>query len=339
MSLYTRGGDKGETSLLGGVRVPKDSLRIEVYGTLDETTSALGLAKALTAYDDIVADVSFLQGEFIDVMGELASGPYDPEAPVKLPKGRVFRVGGEQVKRLEDTIDRYQAERLPAKGFVRPGGSKAGAALDLARTFVRRAERRLVGLGREEGINPHLREYFNRLSDLFFIMARIDEQRSVADAVSAALAGATATAGIGGERSMFGLDDSARLMAAGIARAKAIGVPMVLAVTDEFGRLIELRRMDGSLPISLTLAPMKAQTAASVRMPTQDLAAVSGPGGPLFGIDGNIAGTTIVGGGLPLSSGGIVVGAVGASGGSVDQDIDVARAMASAFTSQTKDGK
>lgn len=329
MTLYTRGGDKGDTSLLGGLRVPKDSLRIEVYGTLDEVTSTLGLVRATTRFDDLVRDISELQAEFIDVMGELASGPYDETTKAKLPKGRVFRIEAAQVARLEATIDRYQAERLPCNRFVRPGGSKAGAALDMARTFVRRAERRLVGLAREEPINPQLLQYFNRLSDLFFIMARIDEQREVSAMVAAQLAGHTGSTE--GVAAMFGLDAAERLMTAGIARAQAIGVAMVLAVTDEAGRLIALKRMDGALPISLQLAPNKAHTAAAVRMPTDAFGALAKPDGPLFGIEGNLPGITLVGGGLPLAVGARVVGAVGVSGGSVEQDIDVARAMVAAF--------
>ncbi len=337
MTLYTRGGDAGDTSLLGGVRVPKDSLRIEVYGTLDEVTSTLGLVRATTRYDDLVSDISELQAEFIDVMGELASGPYDESTEAKLPRGRTFRIAEPQVARLEATIDRYQAERLPCNRFIRPGGSKAGATLDMARTFVRRAERRLVGLSREEPINPQMLKYFNRLSDLFFIMARIDEQREVTAMVTAQLAGRAGTTE-GGE-AMFGLEESDRLMAAGIVRAREIGVAMVLAVSDEAGRLIALKRMDGSLPISLQLAPNKAHTAAAVRMPTHEFGALAKPEGPLFGIEGNLAGITLIGGGLPLVSGGRVVGAVGVSGGSVEQDIDVAGAMVAAFADQTKGTK
>lgn len=341
MTLYTRGGDAGDTSLLGGVRVPKDSLRIEVYGTLDEVTSTLGLVRATTRFDDLVSDISELQTEFIDVMGELASGPYDESTEAKLPRGRTFRIAGAQVARLEATIDRYQAERLPCNRFIRPGGSKAGAALDMARTFVRRAERRLVGLSREEPVNPQLLKYFNRLSDLFFIMARIDEQREVTAMVTAQLAGrgVGSTGTTEGGEAMFGLDASDRPMAAGIARAREIGVAMVLAVTDEAGRLIALKRMDGSLPISLQLAPNKAHTAAAVRMPTHKFGALAKPEGPLFGIEGNLAGITLIGGGLPLVSGGRVVGAVGVSGGSVEQDIDVAGAMVAAFADQTKGTK
>lgn len=127
------------------------------------------------------------------------------------------------------------------------------------------------------------------------------------------------------------LADCDRMIEAGIARAQAIAVPMVLAVVDEAGHMLELRRMDGALRISLTLAPNKAHTAAMVRMPTHALAGLAQPGGALYGIDANIARFTIVGGGLPLQGNGRTVGAVGVSGGSVEQDIEIARAMAQAL--------
>lgn len=131
----------------------------------------------------------------------------------------------------------------------------------------------------------------------------------------------------------LGLTDCDRIIDAGMRRAHAIGVPMVLAVVDAGGNLIETRRMDDALVVSITLAPSKAYTAASVRMATQDLAQLSQPNAPLFGIDVSIPNLTLVGGGIPLRQDGHVVGAVGVSGGSVEQDIEVAQAMVDAFAS------
>jgi ATP:cob(I)alamin adenosyltransferase len=338
MSIYTRGGDKGQTSLLGGARVPKDSLRIEVYGTLDEATSTLGLARATTRHDDICRDIIELQGEFIGVMAELASGRTTEgshgrqKRPAEVPEVRAS-----QVQRLERQIDHYEVERIPSNQFVRPGGSPASAAIDMARTFVRRAERRLIALSREEDINPHLVEYFNRLSDLLYVMARIDEQREIERAVREQFQDVSEgkrgeSARTHGDHGMtLRLSDCDRMIEAGIRRANDIGVPMVLAVVDAAGQLLESRRMDDALVVSVALAPNKAHTAATVRMPTHELAKLSQPQGPLFGIDANIPSLTLVGGGLPLQQAGRVLGAVGASGGSVDQDIEVAQAMLDSF--------
>jgi ATP:cob(I)alamin adenosyltransferase len=326
MGIYTRGGDTGQTSLLGGDRVAKDSLRIEVYGTLDEATSALGLARATTSHDDICREIIALQGEFIAVMAELAS---PTAAAARRQRLTVPRVQPAQVERLERLIDRYEAERTPSNQFVRPGGSPAAAAIDMARTVVRRAERRLTSLAREEHVNEQLVRYLNRLSDLLYVLARVDEEREIASAVRRQLAALGATTGA--TTMSLTLADCDRMVEAGMRRAAALGVPMVLAVVDAAGQLLETRRMDGALVVSIALAPSKAHTAAVVRMPTAELGRLAQPAAPLYGIDANLPNLTLVGGGLPLSRGGAVVGAVGASGGSVAQDVEVAEAMAAAL--------
>lgn len=352
MGIYTRGGDAGDTSLLGGVRVPKDTLRIEVYGTVDEATSAMGLARATTRQDDLCREIIALQGELIGVMAELATAP-DADAG-KLRMIQLTPVQAAQVERLERTIDHYEAQRIPTHHFVRPGGAVASAALDMARTFVRRAERRLITLSREQDVNPYLIKYLNRLSDLLYVMARLDEQREVEQVVINQLAepfrmagqefvaaahGVTAqrethnqgTTRSGEMNMILTLADCDRMIEAGLRRAREVGVPMVLAVVDAGGNLIETRRMDDALIVSITLAPHKAYTAATVRIATHTLAELAQPSAPLYGIDVNIPNLTLVGGGLPLHQDGRLAGAVGVSGGSVEQDIDVAQAMVAAL--------
>ncbi|MCG3209745.1 MAG: hypothetical protein FOGNACKC_03372 [Anaerolineae bacterium] len=323
--IYTRGGDTGETSLLAGGRVAKDDPRVNVYGTLDEATSALGMARAATHHDEICADIIDLQGELINVMAEVAARPSDKPARFEIP-----RVKQEQVDRLERKLDYYLAEQFPQTGFVRPGVSLAAGALDLARATVRRAERFLVTLNRTEEINPILIKYVNRLSDLLYVMARIDEQREVEHVVRQSIGQPVSVAKEANKMALT-LKDCDRMVEAGIKRAQEIGVPMVLAVVNNSGNPIELRRMDDALEVSVTLAPHKAYTAATVRIPSQQLAELSQPGQPLYGIDVNIPNLTLVGGGLPLKVNGVVVGAVGVSGGSVEQDVDVAQAMVAAL--------
>lgn len=323
--IYTKKGDTGETSLLGGVKVFKDDPHVNVYGTVDEATSAMGMARAATTNDDICRDILALQTELINVMAELAYRP-DPTGKSGYVPAPVEPA---QVERLEQMIDSYVAQRIETRGFVKPGGSLASAALDLARTIVRRAERHLVALAREESINPMLVKYLNRLSDLLYVMARIDEQREIEKIVTRSLQAANTTKEPA--PMALALADSSRMVEAGIRRAHAIGVPMVLAVVDPSGNTIESRRMDGSLVISLTLAVHKAFTAVAVKMPTQQLAELSQPGAPLYGIDINIPNITLVGGGLPVNRNGQIIGGVGASGGSVEQDIDVATAMLGAL--------
>lgn len=328
--VYTRGGDAGQTSLLGGVRVDKDDLRIEVYGTMDEGTSALGLARATTKHDDLCRHIIDLQGELIPIMAEAAFVPGGKPLSFAVPQ-----VQPHQVERLERLIDHYNEEWIQTGQFVRPGGSPAAAALDMARATFRRAERRLISLNREEAVSPHLIKYINRLSDLIYVLARIDEQRALIGEIMAQLPSVRRErfSPPSGEPEMtpLTLTDCDRMVEAGMKRAAAIGVPMVLSVVDQNGDVIESRRMDDALIVSVTLAPHKAYTAATVRLPTQELAKVAQPGQSLYGIDVNLPKITLVGGGLPLHKDGKVVGAVGVSGGSVEQDVDVAQAMVAAY--------
>jgi cob(I)alamin adenosyltransferase len=168
MRIYTRTGDKGETSLLEGGRVPKDHPRTEAYGTTDEVVSALGLAR--TELDGELHDaVLTVQRELFVVGAQLAS---DPSKWERLEVG-VSRVDDSMVEGLENRIDAL-VERSPLPGeFVVPGETRAGAALDLARSITRRAERQVVSLARRDLLpDETLLRYLNRLSDYLYALAR-----------------------------------------------------------------------------------------------------------------------------------------------------------------------
>jgi len=159
-------GDKGETSLFGGIRVAKDIARIEACGTIDELNCALGLARAEGLPGLIDNVLERLQHELFSVGAELAT--LDP-----LARGTRW-IGQQHVSQLETDIQRCQAELPVLEQFVLPGGTRGAAALHLARAICRRAERRLVSLARHgnEQISPALLAYLNRLSDLLFVLAR-----------------------------------------------------------------------------------------------------------------------------------------------------------------------
>ncbi|MCS7058160.1 MAG: cob(I)yrinic acid a,c-diamide adenosyltransferase [Meiothermus sp.] len=173
MKIYTKTGDGGETGLYGAERVGKDHPRVEAYGTVDEANSAIGLARALLpgAHKDIHADLEYLQNALFDLGADLATRTGSPY------ERNLSRIAGEDVERLEALIDRYQEEAPQFRGFVHPGGHPAAAALHLARTIVRRAERQVVGLMRREEVNPEVLRYLNRLSDLLFTLARVLNRR------------------------------------------------------------------------------------------------------------------------------------------------------------------
>jgi cob(I)alamin adenosyltransferase len=166
--IYTGGGDDGETGLFGGGRVPKDHLRVEAYGTVDELSAALGVARAAGLPQALDRTASRIQEELFVLCADLAA----PSATTAR-QDTVQRLGPAAGQWLEAEIDRCEASLEPLRCFILPGGSPSGAALHLARTVCRRAERRVVTLGREIDLSPGILVYLNRLSDLLFVMARL----------------------------------------------------------------------------------------------------------------------------------------------------------------------
>ncbi len=163
--IYTRGGDKGQTSLGDGTRVPKHALRVEAYGTVDEANSVLGIAR-LQAKGDVDQMLARIQNDLFDLGADLCtpiSGRKDEGA---------LRIVPAQVKRLEDEIDAVNAMLQPLTSFILPGGTQIAAYLHLGRTVTRRAERLLSALGEQEEINPESLKYLNRLSDFLFVLGR-----------------------------------------------------------------------------------------------------------------------------------------------------------------------
>ena len=170
--IYTRGGDKGETSLGDGSRVPKQSLRVEAYGTVDEANAAIGLARlyvspgmSSAADTDADAMLARIQNELFDLGADLCT-PEDGRASAAL------RIVAAQVARLEGEIDAMNAALRPLDSFILPGGTAAAAHLHLARTVTRRAERLVCALAAAETVNPEAVKYLNRLSDHLFVLGR-----------------------------------------------------------------------------------------------------------------------------------------------------------------------
>lgn len=167
MRIYTKSGDKGETSLVYGVRVPKFAGRVEAYGTCDEANSAIGLALSLLPqeerWNDLRKALHVVQTKLFHIGAELAT-----------PEGKQvgWPIQEEDVAFLEGEIDRLDAELPPLTQFVLPGGHPSGAAFHVARTVVRRAERLTVHLAQSETVNPVVVKYLNRLSDYLFVVAR-----------------------------------------------------------------------------------------------------------------------------------------------------------------------
>lgn len=165
MKIYTRTGDSGQTSLIGG-RVRKDDARVEAYGTIDELNCFVGQAAAEAAKHEELAEMS---GWLIDIQQELFDCGSDLAYAVE---GAPLKIDGQPAARLEGWIDQYTAEAPEITRFILPGGSSASALLHVCRTVCRRAERRVVTLAAEHPINAEVQTYLNRLSDFFFAAAR-----------------------------------------------------------------------------------------------------------------------------------------------------------------------
>lgn len=167
---YTRTGDKGETGLFGGKRLSKSSVRVDAYGSVDELNSAVGLARALLskkAAKDIDPILAELQRHLFTVGADIASPEDETPAAVAVP-----RVSEAMTKWLEEKIDSIAPNLKPLQRFILPGGTQAAAALHLARSIARRAERKAVALAEKEKLNPEVVRFLNRTSSLLFVLAR-----------------------------------------------------------------------------------------------------------------------------------------------------------------------
>ncbi len=173
MKIYTRRGDGGETDLFGAARVSKDDARVEAYGAVDELLAALGLAAAESAQADVCALVGEIQRALFGLGSYLAT----PDAQRRAKTG-IAPPEDAAVAALEAAIDRCEGELEPLKRFILPGGTRAAASLHHARTVCRRAERRCVSLHRQEALAASALRYLNRLSDLLFVLARVENKRA-----------------------------------------------------------------------------------------------------------------------------------------------------------------
>lgn len=173
MKIYTKGGDKGETGLFGGERVPKSSERIEAYGTIDELNSFIGLVVEETKSEEIKNLLISIQNQLFTAGSDLATPLTEKNSKFNVP-----RVPREFFENTEKQIDKFDAELKPLSDFILPGGCRASAMLNVCRTICRRAERKVVKLNASEQVGENILIFLNRLSDLFFVLARYENMIS-----------------------------------------------------------------------------------------------------------------------------------------------------------------
>lgn len=309
MDLYTRKGDGGRASTMTRINIPKSSPVFEILGTLDEFTSALGVAKRKVPAS-LVPVVEEIQHNVIALNGELAGG-------------QKFATQ-ERVRQLEGAIDSLMEHVPPFSGFILPGESEGGAALDLARTMARRAERCAVAASQTGGVNRDILAWMNRLSDLIYALARVCD-RTPPEEASGGEAAAPAPARLAPAGDGF-CDMADALCRMVRLKAREEGLRVVAAVCDAGGQAVALQRDDDAYIASVDIAANKAFTAVSLKMTTEQVGKLAQPGAPLYGIQHTNQGRIVLfGGGAPLIRGGAILGGLGVSGGSAQQDTALCR--------------
>lgn len=335
MAVYTRKGDAGMTRLADGSRVSKLHSRIEAEGAVDELSSALGLARGLTEEPTTAEAISRIQRQLISIGSAISAPRY------------ASKVSHDWVDALERAIDEVEGQLPRQTDWVLPGDTPAAGALHMARSVCRRAERAALRVYLDENgsLKPDAPEaqvilaYLNRLSDYLHVLGRFEVHRHLVKEITKLVterlqkAGGSSAEAEPATETGLTTADCDRMLAAAQAEARAIGVPMVISIMDEGGNLKAFTRMDDALLGSVKISQGKAYTSVALKMPTREVDKQVQPGAPLYGVALAEPGRMITfPGGLPLWRNGRLIGGIGVSGGTVEQDEKVALAGQRALT-------
>lgn len=325
MGIYTKTGDKGTTSLVGGVRIAKTDIQVEAYGTVDELNANISVAQKLATVESTKQLLDSIQYQLFYIGAELAS----PDLNVKSDNQQ--QVGEQEIKALEDAIDAAMAQVPALHSFVLPGSSVSGSQMHLARAVSRRAERRVLAVNEIKPVRPELMKYLNRLSDALYALARLEDHENQIKCVISKVAQRYQTLTANGVHHSSAQDKATqtalKLLQLAIAEAKQIGIPIVFALVDAHGNTILSYRMPHALLVSSELALKKAYTAVALKMATHELHNLVQPGQPLFQIEASCSEQLVsFGGGYPIFADGKIIGGIGISGGTVEEDMQIAQA-------------
>lgn len=320
MKVYTRKGDSGETGLYGGSRISKNSIKVDTYGNIDESAAFIGAARALVKDKKIKNILYKIQEKFLVIGAYLAS---DKNGITKLKE----KIEISDIENLEKIMDEYSKNLLPLYKFIIPGENIESAALHVARTVVRRSERKIVALKERDEVAPEILKYVNRVSDILFVLARVVEDQEAVRHISNVI---VEKLNVYQKKNLLSLNDAKKIVEAGKKKAEEMKKDFVLAVVNSEGNLILEEKMDNAIFASIEIALKKAYTAAALRIETSELVKLVQPNGSLYGLHTDQR-YVVFGGGSLLKKNGEIVGAVGVSGGTVDEDMTVAKACVEAF--------
>lgn len=338
VNVYTRKGDSGDTGLYGGSRVSKTDIKVDTYGNIDEASSFIGVSRALIGDEKIKETLYKIQKKFIVIGGYLSS---DRNGISKLKE----KISDDDIEGLEKDIDYFSKDLLPLSNFIIPGKNVQSSSLHVARTVVRRSERKIVHLKDRREVPKEILKYINRTSDLLFILARVTEGQEAISYISNNimeriknlesknnLASEKAKGGNKNmeSKNMLTLEEAKKIIAVGEKKAAEMEKDFVLAVVNSEGNLIIEEKMDNAILASVDIALKKAYTSAALKLDTSVLADLVKPGGSLYGLHTDSK-YVVFGGGVVLKIGGKIVGALGVSGGTVEEDMTIASACVESF--------
>lgn len=314
MKVYTKAGDAGYTSLMDEKNVSKSDDRIRLLGSIDELTSNIGLVRSESKDTVLNEFLEQIQHKLMQFMAHVADR-----------KNLMYFFEESDITVLEKNIDRYESSIIRQKKFILPGKCHLSAGLDVARTIARRAETHLTEVDKTYGIEPNAKKYINRLSDYLYIAARYVEfvesvEQAVVDAIKANLPQI-----VNHDITDITLKIAKRLILEVEKKAMEMGLSAVIAVSNSGANPVAIHCMDDSYIASFDIALNKAYTSVAVKMSTIDLKAMSQPNQGLYGIQNTNNGKIIIfGGGVPLIHNGKIVGGLGVSGGSEENDTALA---------------
>ena len=338
MNIYTKNGDRGTTDLIRTKNVSKSDDRIQLVGTIDELTSHLGLVKTMLKDQEAIRTLEKIQGTLITVMAGVAD-----------PYNRDYKIDDDKTEILEEEIDRMEKLFDRPKKFILPGACRLSAEIDVARTVARRAERALALVSVKFGADTGTKKYLNRLADYLYVLARYTDAKEAGKLHSQA-DGQTQTAETGKVTSMgenqngaaseaviqevlkrmgiqgkITLASAKRLIEKIEEEANRRGKKAVIAICGPDGNPIAVHVMDGAFLVSFDVALKKAYTSVAVKMTTMELSKLAQPGGTFYGVDKMDGGKIVIfGGGVPIKVGDTIIGGLGVSGGTGEEDHSLA---------------
>jgi ATP:cob(I)alamin adenosyltransferase len=327
MSIYTRAGDKGMTSLAKMQNISKSDDRIQLLGSLDELTSNLGLVKASETTEGTIIELERIQRNLMLIMAGIAD-----------QFNKNYSMTEEETLHLEDEINRLE-EAFPRKNeFILPGACIHSAQIDVARTIARRSERLLITVDRKFSSDIGAKKYINRLADYLFILARytdylqndknnhaVSSSNGVKNTMENTDIIRSVIEKLGLGIIKINLETAKNLIASIELEANRRGMNAVIAVCNPEGNPVAVHVMDGAYLASFDIAMKKAYTSVAVKMSTKELGLLAMPGNTFYGIDKADNGKMIIfGGGIPLTNKGIIIGGLGISGGTSEDDNSLA---------------